>query len=59
MTVHDHLVDDWLARLERQLAAARAALAPRREIEMLQHIAVMLDGFRGAVGAAELRVRRA
>lgn len=59
MTVHDRLIDDLLKRLERELAAARAALAPRREIEVLQHVAAMLAGFRGAVATAELRVRRA
>ncbi|WP_157538321.1 MULTISPECIES: hypothetical protein [unclassified Nocardioides] len=57
MTVHDRLIDDWLKRLERELAVARAALAPRREIEVLQHVAAMLHGFRGAVGVADLRVR--
>lgn len=59
MTVHDRLVDDWLKRLERELAAARAALAPRREIEVLQHVAAMLHGFRGAVSSADPRARRA
>ncbi|GAA4818778.1 hypothetical protein ACFQ0K_10170 [Nocardioides caeni] len=55
MTVHDQLVRDWLHQLSREITKARAALAPRDEIDLLLHVDSMLRGFWGAVNPGPRR----